>query len=96
MKIDFDEKDKRLVNLFNNEELELSLLSQESQKCSLDLKINDVNKCEVFLSQLIFTLRDYTKEELGFEVSSISLIAQSDINKNLRNEINEILDKYCL
>ncbi len=96
MKIDFDEKDKRLANKFNNEELKLSILSPESQKCSLELKINDVNKCEVFLSQLIFKLRDYTKEELGFEVSSISMVAQSDINKNLRNEINEVLDKYCL
>lgn len=104
MKIEFDEYDKKSIEKYRNHELfgsvqlPLPFISENQEKCSIELKINDPYKCAVFLSELFYSLRDHTKNELGFEVSAVSLIGvYSDLQKlddSLHEAINEAIKKH--
>ena len=105
MEIVFTEKDKEIVEQFRNGEMSqigitLPFLSDDTKKCSLELEINDPFKCAIFLSRLIYDLRDYTKEECGFDISAISLIGvHSDLNNlnfDIMNAVKTVLEKHNL
>lgn len=105
MKIIFDEKDKSIAEDYRNGKykkygLDLPLISTKQEKCSLELKINDPYKCAVFLSDLFYHLKDYTKENCGFEVSAVSLLGVysdlKDLPETLHKAIDEALSKHNL
>lgn len=102
MKIEFNEQDITSAELRKKRENHhhLILIGKDSQKCSLELKVTDPYKCDVFLTELFYSLKDYTKENCGFEVSAVSLLGvYSDLNNlsdGLHKAIDEALDKHNL
>lgn len=94
MKIVFDEKDQQVVERYRKGDLGVSIpfIGEDTTKCSLELKINDPYKCSVFLSGLFYSLRDYTKEQCGFEVEAVSLIGVHTDLGNLRPDIRQAVD----
>lgn len=93
MRIVFDEGDKALAEKTRNGEnhLQLYLFGKDSEKCSLEFKINDPYKAQVFLSQLQYDLSNYLKEECGCEIISNSLIGVHSDLQNLQDDINKAI-----
>ena len=96
MQIIFDEKDKAHVEKYKSGEykkynLSLPFISPTQEKCSLELKINDPYKCAIFLQSLFYHLRDYTKENCGFEVSAVSLIGVHSDLQNLDDDLHKAI-----
>ena len=94
MEIIFDEKDiqsaKRRKKGENHHHL--ILIGKDQQKCSLELKVTDPYKCDVFLTELFYHLKDYTKENCGFEVSAVSLIGVHSDLANLPDDLHKAID----
>ena len=98
MNINFTEQDKKVAEDYRSGKyaqygMDLPFISKNQEKCSLELKINDPYKCAVFLADLFYRLRDYTKEECGFEVGAVSLIGVHSDLCNLSDDLREALDK---
>lgn len=99
MKIILDERDKEIIEKYRSGEmyekygLSLPLISEHSKKCSLELKINDPYKCGVVLAELFHRLRDFEKEECGFEITAVSLMGvhsdYENIKEDVLNAVNE-------
>lgn len=106
MKIILEERDKEIMEKYRSGEmyekygLSLPLISPYSTKCSLELKINDPYKCGVVLAELFHSLRDFEKEECGFEISAVSLMGvysdYNNIKEDVLNAVNEAFNKKGL
>ena len=100
MEIKFDEQNKKIIESVRTGEdnIELFLLSPDSEKCSLELKIHDPYKCHEFLREIFYNKKEYLKDELGFEVAAISRRGvYSDGEKfkeEITNTINDLINKY--
>lgn len=103
MEIIFDEKDIQSAERRKKGENHhhLILLGKDSHKCSLELKVTDPYKCDVFLTELFYRLKEeHIKENCGFEVSAVSLIGVhsdlTNLSDDLHNAIDEALGKHNL
>lgn len=96
MKIIVEDSDKSLAESLMRDEgiLDFIFLNKDSKKCSLELQITDPARCEIFLMQLYYALKNFTQEECGFRVSAITdMGVRSDMLK-FRAEIEKLMNKY--
>lgn len=93
MKIIFDEGDKRCEEGYINNEY-LKLIPKKG-KYSLNFKITDVGKANMFLSQIFMDkeIVSILNDNAGIKITSVNLypaVAASNIKDKLKSMINEI------
>lgn len=95
MDIVFTDREKEIMEEYNQEPDRMILLPPETKKCTIEFNITDIAKFEVFAEQ-IFARSNANKltEQCGCTFSLLSRISLSDKLSQLKQEMEDILSKY--